>query len=72
MERSNKLVTGLIAGAMVGTVAGLLLAPKPGKQIRQMLAARADQYAGILRRKAGKGKTREGNGSSNDPMLVVG
>ena len=48
MVKTNKLVTGLIAGAALGAVAGLLFAPKPGKESRQMVAARADE----LRNKA--------------------
>ena len=38
-----KLVTGLIAGTTLGVVAGLLFAPKPGKESRQIVAARADE-----------------------------
>ena len=48
MVNTNKLVTGLIAGAALGAVAGLLFAPKPGKESRQIMAARADE----LRNKA--------------------
>ena len=48
MVNTNKLVTGLIAGAALGAVAGLLFAPKPGKQSWQIVAARADE----LRNKA--------------------
>ncbi len=54
MERSNKLTTGLIAGAVAGAVAGLLLAPKPGRETRQLLASRAGGYAGTLRQRLGK------------------
>ena len=43
MVNTNKLVTGLIAGAALGAVAGLLFAPKPGKESRQIVAARADE-----------------------------
>ena len=56
MVNTNKLVTGLIAGAALGAVAGLLFAPKPGKESRQIVAARADelrQKADELRNKAG-------------------
>ena len=49
MVKPNKMVTGLIAGAALGMVAGLLFAPKPGKDSRQIVAARADE----LRNKAG-------------------
>ena len=49
MVSRNKFVTGLIAGAAVGAAAGLLLAPKPGKETRHVVSARA----GDLRQKAG-------------------
>ena len=58
MEKRNHLVTGLIAGAAVGAVAGLLLAPKPGKVTRRFVAARArrttGRYAGTFRRTVGR------------------
>ena len=44
MVKTNKLVAGLIAGAAVGAVAGLLFAPKPGKESRQIVAERADEF----------------------------
>ena len=43
MVKTNKLVTGLIAGVAVGAVAGLLFAPKPGKASRRVVASRADE-----------------------------
>ena len=39
----NKLVTGLIAGTALGVVAGLLFAPKPGKESRQFVASRSTE-----------------------------
>ena len=49
MVKHNNLVKGLIAGGAIGAVTGLLLAPKPGKDSRQILAFRA----GEIRHKAG-------------------
>ena len=43
MAKTNKMVTGLIAGAAMGAVAGLLFAPKSGKESRQIVAARANK-----------------------------
>ena len=43
MVKTNKLVTGLIAGVAVGVVAGLLFAPKPGKDSRKIVASRTDE-----------------------------
>jgi gas vesicle protein len=49
MVKSNKLFTGLIAGAALGVAAGLLFAPKPGKESRSLVANRT----GNLRSKTG-------------------
>ena len=49
MAKRNKLVAGLVVGAAVGAAAGLLLAPKPGKEARNVVASRLDN----LRHKAG-------------------
>ena len=58
MSTSNLFVSGLIAGAAVGTVAGLMLAPKPGKVTRRFVAMRARQqshiYLAALRQKLGR------------------
>ena len=40
MAKTNKMVTGLIAGAAMGAVAGLLFAPKSGKESRQIRSVR--------------------------------
>ena len=48
MVKRNKLVKGLIVGAAIGAVACLLLAPKPGKESRQIVAFQA----GEIRHKA--------------------
>ncbi len=52
MYNTTKLITGLIAGTAVGVTAGLLFAPKPGKESRQIVATRA----GELRRKMRRGE----------------
>ena len=49
MTEWNKLFSGIIFGALAGAVAGLLLAPKRGKETRQIVAIRAVD----LREKAG-------------------
>ena len=74
MEKRNQLVTGLIAGAAVGAVAGLLLAPKPGKVTRRFVAARVRQntgrYLSTLRRTVRKGRGMIG--SSDDNLIIAG
>ena len=66
MADRNQLVTGLIAGAVVGAVAGLLLAPKTGKEAREIVVARAGearqkagQYATSLRERIRRGQSDE-------------
>ena len=51
MYNTAKLVTGLIAGTAVGVTAGLLFAPRPGKETRHKVATQA----GDLRRKMRRG-----------------
>ena len=74
MERTSILVTGLIAGLVVGAVAGLLFAPRTGKEARRLLATqtgtlrqRAGEYAGTLRERVwGEGSGQDGEESSDD------
>ena len=41
MISQGQVVTGLLAGSIVGAVAGVLLAPKPGKVMRRLLRLKA-------------------------------
>ena len=50
MSSDSKLITGFIAGALVGVAAALLLAPAPGSETRAVVASRASE----LRRRAGE------------------
>ena len=49
MEKRTKFITGLTAGAFIGAAAGLLMAPKTGKESRQVVGQRAT----VIRQKAG-------------------
>ena len=63
----NKLVTGLIAGVAVGAVAGLLFAPKPGKESRQIVARRA---SGIRHKTGGYVDVIRSWRKSREPVLT--
>ena len=68
MMRNNSLITGVLAGALVGTAAGLLLAPKTGKESRKIVSStatdlkiraggyrnKAENYLGVVRDKLQK------------------
>ncbi len=66
-----KFATGLAAGALVGAAVGLMFAPKPGKETRQIVGARvsevghkAVEYAGDLRGKLPLGRNSAGSEKS--------
>ncbi len=66
MTSSGKLVTGLVAGALVGAVAGLLFAPKPGKESREIVGTKAEElrsktggYIGTVKDKIKRGRGTE-------------
>ena len=48
MESKNKVALGLMGGMLVGAVAGLVVAPKTGQdlrsEIREVLYAKADRF----------------------------
>ena len=50
MSTSNKLFSGLVVGALVGAAAGILFAPKPGRESRGIVGAKA----GEIRNKTGE------------------
>ena len=53
--KSNSLIAGVITGGLGGTAAGILLAPKTGKESRQIVKTKATDFkvkAGDYRIKA--------------------
>ena len=42
MAKTSNFLTGLLAGAVVGAVAGLILAPKPGRETRELVGTRTN------------------------------
>ena len=44
MAKTNNFLTGLLAGAVVGAVAGLILAPKPGRETRELVDSRISGF----------------------------
>ena len=48
-KSASRLVIGLVAGALVGTAIGLLVAPQPGKASREAVGDKAGRYISQLR-----------------------
>ena len=44
MTSRNNLISGLLAGAIIGAAAGILFAPKPGRETRQVVGAKAVDF----------------------------
>ncbi len=49
----DRFVTGMVFGAVMGAAIGLLLAPKPGSETRQLVRDRAGEYLEVARERAG-------------------
>ena len=79
MTTRNQIVTGIIAGALVGTALGLLVAPKTGKETRQLVAMRgsaiktkAGDYFTIIRNRMKKGDEVESlNGTTHQEEVSL-
>ena len=63
----NKLVIGLVTGATVGAVAGLLFAPKPGRESRQIVAT---QSWGIRQKTGGYVHKMRSWRKSKEPVMA--
>jgi gas vesicle protein len=67
MTIGNKLVAGIVAGAVVGSAMGLLVAPKTGKESRQTVAEGASHWrnkaGGALQNLRQKPRQESRNGS---------
>ena len=50
----DKFFTGMVFGAALGAAIGLLLAPKPGSETRQLVRERAGEYFDVARERAGE------------------
>lgn len=61
MSNGQKILFSFLAGATAGIVAGLLLAPDSGKEIRKKIAKKASDIKGTLEDRIRNFKTEETN-----------
>ena len=57
MERT--FVKGMVAGAIIGGVAGIMFAPKPGKETRHQVRHKAGEAFGNFRKRMRKDHEEE-------------
>ena len=60
--RTGRFTKGLVVGALVGAAVGLLVAPQPGRQTRDLVRGKAGGYVGSLRQRFQR------NGAVNDTV----
>ena len=72
MMRGNAFATGIIAGALAGVVAGLLLAPKPGKVTRGIVRDRAGSFGSAVRKRIRRVRAANGTAEYADSHAEAG
>jgi len=48
-NRTGRFVTGLIIGSLAGAAAGMMFAPRPGRETRDSVRRQTGHYVGTLR-----------------------
>ena len=58
--KSGRFVKGLVVGALAGAAVGLLVAPQPGSQTRDLVRLKTGGYVGNLRGRFRRSKPVDG------------
>ncbi len=53
-NKTGRFVTGLIVGSLMGGTVGLLLAPRSGRETRDVVRHQTGHYVGTLRERFGR------------------
>ena len=69
--KTGRFVMGMIVGAFAGAAAGILVAPQPGRQTREVIRRKAGSYVGMLREGVRRSITVDGaEGHTNSHVEV--
>ena len=66
-NKTGRFVTGLIVGSLMGGTVGLLLAPRSGRETREVVRYKTGHYVGTLRE--GFGRIRNGAKEHTDAQV---
>jgi len=61
-NKTGRFVTGLIVGSLTGAAAGLLFAPRSGRETRDVVRHKTGHYVGALRERFGRCGANNGAG----------
>ena len=69
----RRFVAGLVVGSLTGAAAGLLFAPRSGRETRDAVRRQTDHYVGTLRERFGRcGATNGAQEHVDDHVEVAG
>ncbi len=72
-NKTGRFVAGLIVGSLTGATVGLLVAPRPGRETRDVVRHKPRHYVGTLRERFGRGRATNGAKEHSDtPMEIAG
>lgn len=59
-NKAGRFLTGLIVGSLAGAAVGVMIAPRPGKQMRHQISHKTREHVGNLRAKFKKSADTHG------------
>ncbi len=68
---TGRFVTGLLVGSLTGATVGLLLAPRSGRETRDVVRHKTGHYVGTLRERFGRSSVANGAKEHVDDHVEV-
>ena len=70
-NKTGRFVTGLVVGSLTGAAAGLLFAPRSGRETRDVVRHKTGHYVGTLRERFGRSRGANGAKEHVDSHVEV-